>query len=75
VGADSSAIPRQRASQWPSPLKRLPQKAYAFLVETGVPIEHRPLRYPGVRSDSDTFTFTFGYAFRPWNELKVLAGG
>jgi cation diffusion facilitator CzcD-associated flavoprotein CzcO len=30
-------------------------------------------RYPGVRSDSDMFTF--GYAFRPWNELKVLADG
>lgn len=30
-------------------------------------------RYPGVRSDSDMFTFGFG--FRPWNELKVLADG
>jgi cation diffusion facilitator CzcD-associated flavoprotein CzcO len=30
-------------------------------------------RYPGVRSDSDMFTF--GYGFRPWNELKVLADG
>lgn len=30
-------------------------------------------RYPGVRSDSDMFTF--GYQFRPWNELKVLADG
>ncbi|HEY9132602.1 MAG TPA: NAD(P)/FAD-dependent oxidoreductase [Dyella sp.] len=30
-------------------------------------------RYPGVRSDSDMLTF--GYAFRPWNELKVLADG
>jgi monooxygenase len=30
-------------------------------------------RYPGVRSDSDMFTF--GYRFRPWNELKVLADG
>lgn len=30
-------------------------------------------RYPGVRSDSDMFTF--GYKFRPWNELQVLAGG
>jgi cation diffusion facilitator CzcD-associated flavoprotein CzcO len=30
-------------------------------------------RYPGVRSDSDMFTFGFG--FRPWNDLKVLADG
>jgi len=30
-------------------------------------------RYPGVRSDSDMFTFGFG--FRPWNELHVLADG
>ena len=30
-------------------------------------------RYPGIRSDSDMFSF--GYKFRPWNELKVLADG
>ena len=30
-------------------------------------------RYPGIRSDSDMFTF--GYKFRPWQELKVLADG
>jgi monooxygenase len=30
-------------------------------------------RYPGIRSDSDMFTF--GYDFRPWNETKVLADG
>ncbi len=30
-------------------------------------------RYPGVRSDSDMFTF--GYAFRPWHELEVMANG
>lgn len=30
-------------------------------------------RYPGIRSDSDMFSF--GYRFRPWNELKVLADG
>src|SRR3954467_11051383 len=30
-------------------------------------------RYPGIRSDSDMFTF--GYSFRPWNETKVLASG
>ncbi|WP_068829286.1 flavin-containing monooxygenase [Pseudomonas sp. BMS12] len=30
-------------------------------------------RYPGIRSDSDMFSF--GYALRPWNGLKVLADG
>ena len=30
-------------------------------------------RYPGVRSDSDMFTY--GYQFRPWQELKVLSDG
>jgi len=30
-------------------------------------------RYPGVRSDSDMFTF--GYSFRPWHAFKVLADG
>jgi monooxygenase len=30
-------------------------------------------RYPGIRSDSDMFSF--GYKFRPWHEYKVLADG
>ncbi|MFG1793558.1 flavin-containing monooxygenase [Nocardia sp. NPDC049149] len=30
-------------------------------------------RYPGIRSDSDMYTFGFG--FRPWNGTKVLADG
>ena len=30
-------------------------------------------RYPGIRSDSDMLTF--GYKWRPWRELKVLADG
>ncbi len=30
-------------------------------------------RYPGIRSDSDMFSF--GYKFRPWHALKVLADG
>ncbi|MFI4938914.1 MAG: flavin-containing monooxygenase [Burkholderiales bacterium] len=30
-------------------------------------------RYPGIRSDSDMFSF--GFNFRPWNELKTLADG
>jgi cation diffusion facilitator CzcD-associated flavoprotein CzcO len=30
-------------------------------------------KYPGIRSDSDMFTF--GYNFRPWTETKTLADG
>ncbi|MBV8665486.1 MAG: NAD(P)/FAD-dependent oxidoreductase [Burkholderiaceae bacterium] len=30
-------------------------------------------RYPGIRSDSDMLSF--GYGFRPWNELQTLADG
>ncbi|MEU6162625.1 flavin-containing monooxygenase [Streptomyces tanashiensis] len=30
-------------------------------------------RYPGIRSDSDMYTF--GYGFRAWHGTKVLAGG
>ena len=30
-------------------------------------------RYPGIRSDSDMFTF--GFKFRPWMDVKVLADG
>lgn len=30
-------------------------------------------RYPGVRSDSDMFTF--GYSFRPWTDAKAIADG
>ena len=30
-------------------------------------------RYPGIRSDSDMFTF--GYAFKPWTDPRTLADG
>jgi monooxygenase len=30
-------------------------------------------RYPGIRSDSDMYTF--GYSFRPWKEPEVVASG
>src|SRR5882672_10375991 len=53
---------------------RCPSKTYAVL-------ERRErlggtwdlFRYPGIRSDSDMYSF--GYKFRPWQELKVLADG
>ncbi|WP_156502405.1 NAD(P)-binding protein, partial [Oleiphilus sp. HI0067] len=30
-------------------------------------------KYPGIRSDSDLFTF--GYEFKPWEDKKVIADG
>jgi cation diffusion facilitator CzcD-associated flavoprotein CzcO len=30
-------------------------------------------RYPGIRSDSDMFTF--GYSFRPWHDSRTIADG
>ncbi|MEC8749104.1 MAG: NAD(P)/FAD-dependent oxidoreductase, partial [Pseudomonadota bacterium] len=30
-------------------------------------------KYPGIRSDSDLFTF--GYEFKPWKEKKAIADG
>src|ERR1700746_739610 len=30
-------------------------------------------RYPGIRSDSDMYTF--GFNFKPWTEPKILADG
>lgn len=30
-------------------------------------------RYPGIRSDSDMYTF--GYSFRPWTRTRILADG
>ena len=30
-------------------------------------------RYPGIRSDSDMYTF--GYGFRPWHGTKILSDG
>lgn len=54
--------------------EKLPNKSYAIL-------ERRQdiggtwdlFKYPGIRSDSDMFTF--GFKFRPWMEPKVLADG
>lgn len=53
---------------------RSPQKTYAVLeMRGGVGGTWDLFRFPGVRSDSDMFTF--GYSFKPWNEGKVLADG
>ena len=51
-----------------------PDKAYAILESRGAIGGTWDLfRYPGIRSDSDMFTL--GYAFRPWEDSKVIADG
>ncbi len=53
---------------------RCPHKSYAILEARDNPGGTWDLfRYPGVRSDSDMYTF--GYAFRPWTEGRVFADG
>ncbi|MEU0506006.1 NAD(P)/FAD-dependent oxidoreductase [Nocardia sp. NPDC005998] len=57
------------------------QVAAAFPDKTIAVLERRErlggtwdlFRYPGIRSDSDMYTF--GYKFRPWRDLTVLADG
>ncbi|MET8875295.1 NAD(P)/FAD-dependent oxidoreductase [Nocardia sp. NPDC004604] len=57
------------------------QVAAAFPDKTIAVLERRErlggtwdlFRYPGIRSDSDMYTF--GYKFRPWRDLTVLAAG
>ncbi|WP_304044405.1 NAD(P)/FAD-dependent oxidoreductase [Jatrophihabitans endophyticus] len=54
--------------------RELPDKTYAVLERRqGMGGTWDLFRYPGVRSDSDMFTF--GYNFRPWHDTKVLADG
>jgi monooxygenase len=53
---------------------RLPGKRYAILEsrnETGG--TWSLFRYPGLRSDSDMYTF--GYSFRPWTGAKAISDG
>ena len=53
---------------------RCPTKSYAILEKrTDMGGTWDLFRYPGIRSDSDMYSF--GYKFRPWQELKVLADG
>lgn len=54
--------------------KECPDKRYAILERRrAIGGTWDLFRYPGIRSDSDMFSF--GYRFRPWHELKVLADG
>ncbi len=54
--------------------KRCPDKSYAILENRDAMGGTWDLfRYPGVRSDSDLYTF--GFSFRPWTEDKSIADG
>lgn len=69
VGAGISGIGMACHLQTQSPTKR-----YAILERRhAIGGTWDLFRYPGVRSDSDMFTFA--YAFRPWMQPKVLAKG
>ncbi|HZZ97345.1 MAG TPA: NAD(P)/FAD-dependent oxidoreductase [Jatrophihabitantaceae bacterium] len=51
-----------------------PQRSYAILERRhNIGGTWDLFRYPGVRSDSDMYTF--GFNFRPWLDTKVLADG
>jgi cation diffusion facilitator CzcD-associated flavoprotein CzcO len=55
-------------------MRELPNRSIAVLERRGQMGGTWDLfRYPGVRSDSDMYTF--GYEFRPWRDVKVLADG
>lgn len=53
---------------------RCPDKSYViFEARAALGGTWDLFRYPGIRSDSDMFTF--GYTFRPWKDPKPLADG
>jgi cation diffusion facilitator CzcD-associated flavoprotein CzcO len=53
---------------------RCPDKSYAILEGRGAIGGTWDLfRYPGIRSDTDMFTF--GYSFKPWAEPEAIADG
>lgn len=54
--------------------KELPQKRVGILERRqAIGGTWDLFRYPGIRSDSDMCSF--GYRFRPWNDVRVLADG
>ncbi len=54
--------------------RKSPDKSYAILERRqAVGGTWDLFRYPGIRSDSDMYTF--GFSFRPWTEPKILADG
>jgi cation diffusion facilitator CzcD-associated flavoprotein CzcO len=53
---------------------RCPGRRYAiFEARPGIGGTWHLFRFPGIRSDSDMFTFA--YPFRPWREAKAIADG
>ncbi|HSW14445.1 MAG TPA: NAD(P)/FAD-dependent oxidoreductase [Solimonas sp.] len=54
--------------------RQCPDKSYAILERrSAVGGTWDLFRYPGIRSDSDMYTF--GFNFKPWTEPKILADG
>ena len=52
--------------------REAPNKSYAILESRGAMGGTWDLfRYPGIRSDSEMYTF--GFAFRPWTDAKTIA--
>jgi cation diffusion facilitator CzcD-associated flavoprotein CzcO len=69
VGAGVSGIGAARHLQL-----QLPQKTFTVLEgRESIGGTWDLFRYPGVRSDSDMYTF--GYSFRPWDGGKLFADG
>jgi cation diffusion facilitator CzcD-associated flavoprotein CzcO len=54
-------------------VRECPGKTYAVLESRGAIGGTGPVRYPGIRSDSDMYTF--GYSFKPWKEPKAISDG
>ncbi|MGI8677671.1 MAG: flavin-containing monooxygenase [Jatrophihabitans sp.] len=54
--------------------REAPGRSYAILERRyGIGGTWDLFRYPGIRSDSDMFTF--GFNFKPWNATRILADG
>jgi len=69
VGAGVSGIGAARHLQ-----TRCPSKTFTILeTRDNIGGTWDLFRYPGIRSDSDMYTF--GYAFRPWTQGKIFADG
>jgi len=69
VGAGVSGIGAARHLQ-----TRCPSKTFTILESRdNIGGTWDLFRYPGIRSDSDMYTF--GYAFRPWTQGKIFADG
>lgn len=55
-------------------VRELPEKSFAVLESRAATGGTWDLfRYPGIRSDSDMYTF--GYSFKPWKEAKAISDG